>query len=882
MPAPARSCTTAARRPPTLPADFNVGGQSGGTGTYLLSSGKLTVGSAGNGDAVIGDGPGSGTFQQTGGTAVFSAGLTVASLFAGSGNFIVSGGTNTISGDTVIADGGVGAYTQSGGTATFDGKLTIANNFTASGTFALTGGSAVVKGEIDVGVGATTSGEFDFNAGGGSATLAGANATGPNFKIGIGGTGTLNDGGGQLKAANVAIGTENGGSGLVNISGAGAAFSMTTLSVGSFQSGSSTTGGVGNLVVSDGGYVSVAKTLTLNDYASADTNLKETFSGGISLNGGSLEIGGNKGGLAANTLQIDSGGLLSGHGVIAGGNNFNVTISKGGKIEAKDGLVVISGNVSGSGTIQIDNGATVEIVGLELDKNLNVTFQSGGTGKLILDSPRAFQGRITGLTDGDQIVLTSTGSATLPRQNEVVAATIRSSSKAGQSLLVAAGTDVTHLNYSFVVPVSGPTADPVLTGQANEKPHYFTVTSGGSGASNYTTLTLSSGSPIAQAMGLSQSGGLGGQFLTGAGIKIGIISDSFNVLGGEQADINNGLLPSKSNIIDLTSNAHLTSATLGGNAPDEGRAMAEIVHAIAPGATIVFQSPFAEPQNGINNQAAFAQAVQDLQAQHVQIIVDDLAYPGEPSIGGVINTAIDKAIRAGISYFTAAGNFRVPTKNPQGQTIIPALKIFGHQANHLADSVAAANWLGISNPPSLLNPYLQQVTEPFSSVGVNNSKPDLVGPDGGPTSVAFLTSLDPFFGTSAAAPAVAAVAALMDEANPQLDSNPLRIDNFLNFTAISDGEAGNVQGFGFINAPSAINKALLSQQYFFDPLSSAGPTLLTAAISQPFGSVATARWCSSSSRSTTRWSSPARRLSRSMTAAWRSTTPRRRNRPTRR
>ena len=397
---------------------LNVGGQSGGTGTYLLSSGKLTVGSAGNGDAVIGDGPGSGTFQQTGGTAVFSAGLTVASLFAGSGNFIVSGGTNTISGDTVIADGGVGAYTQSGGTATFDGKLTIANNFTASGTFALTGGSAVVKGEIDVGVGATTSGEFDFNAGGGSATLAGANATGPNFKIGIGGTGTLNDGGGQLKAANVAIGTENGGSGLVNIFGAGAAFSMTTLSVGSFQSGSSTTGGVGTLVVSDGGYVSVAKTLTLNDYASADTNLKETFSGGISLNGGSLEIGGNKGGLAANTLQIDSGGLLSGHGVIAGGNNFNVTISKGGKIEAKDGLLVISGNVNGSGTIQIDNGATVEIVGLELDKNLNVTFQSGGTGKLILDSPRAFQGRITGLTDGDQIVLTSTGSATLPRRTK--------------------------------------------------------------------------------------------------------------------------------------------------------------------------------------------------------------------------------------------------------------------------------------------------------------------------------------------------------------------------------------------------------------------------------------------------------------------------------
>ena len=45
--------------------------------------------------------------------------------------------------------------------------------------------------------------------------------------------------------------------------------------------------------------------------------------------------------------------------------------------------------------------------------------------------------------------------------------------------------------------------------------------------------------------------------------------------------------------------------------------------------------------------------------------------------------------------------------------------------------------------------------------------------------------------------------------------------------------------FGFLNAPAAIANALNSQQFFFDPLSSAGPTLLTAGISQPFGSVST-------------------------------------------
>jgi len=140
-----------------------------------------------------------------------------------------------------------------------------------------------------------------------------------------------------------------------------------------------------------------------------------------------------------------------------------------------------------------------------------------------------------------------------------------------------------------------------------------------------------------------------------------------------------------------------------------------------------------------------------------------------------------------------------------------------------------------------MDPYLQQLTEPFSSIGTNSSKPDVTAPDGGPTS--FLlppgSTLNPFFGTSAAAPAAAAVAALMMQANPQLEDNPTRLDNFLNFTAISDGEPANLQGFGFLNAPAAIADALNSQQFFFDPVSSAGPTLLTAGISQPFGSVST-------------------------------------------
>ena len=299
-------------------------------------------------------------------------------------------------------------------------------------------------------------------------------------------------------------------------------------------------------------------------------------------------------------------------------------------------------------------------------------------------------------------------------------------------------------------------------------------------------------------MGLNLSAGLGGQFLTGAGIKIGIISDSFNLntatgkenpitAGPAQADIKNGLLPSANDIIDLAAGKAVAD---GGH--DEGRAMAEIIHAIAPGATIVFQTPRVEPQ--ANNVAAFGQAVKDLQAQHVQIIVDDIGlFSGTPAThlvpepsdpAGAANRAIDAAVQSGISYFSAAGNLRL------GANGIPAFNIFGHNGNPHVETVAAANWLAVSSPPSLMNPYLQELTEPFSSIGTTSAKPDVTAPDGAPTS--FLlppgSPLNPFFGTSAAAPAAAAVAGLMMQANPQLEGNPTRLGNFLNFTAIGDGE----------------------------------------------------------------------------------------------
>jgi len=128
--------------------------------------------------------------------------------------------------------------------------------------------------------------------------------------------------------------------------------------------------------------------------------------------------------------------------------------------------------------------------------------------------------------------------------------------------------------------------------------------------------------------------------LTGAGIKIGIISNSFNVLGFAAAEEAAGLLPNVTVLQD---------GQTGDD--DEGRVMAELVHATAPNAQLYFYSA----DNGLTG---FAAGVGALQAAGCQIIVDDVQYGDEPMFqqAGVLDTAINDAVASGVDYFSAAGN----------------------------------------------------------------------------------------------------------------------------------------------------------------------------------------------------------------------------------
>ncbi len=299
--------------------------------------------------------------------------------------------------------------------------------------------------------------------------------------------------------------------------------------------------------------------------------------------------------------------------------------------------------------------------------------------------------------------------------------------------------------------------------------------------------------------------------LDGSGITIGVISDSFNTAktidtsGNPDTyatNIANGYLPSDVNVLKDYAKP---------NATDEGRALSQIIHAVAPGSDLAFHTS----SGGTD---VFSQGIQALAAAGADIIIDDTGYGYPPDAppdaplnlldveppNGLINQAITTVFNQGISYFTAAGN------NPP-DSLIP---IYGH-ANNPNALTAGAVYYG--NAESYSNKTFdvvveQGLLEPFSREGNPDSlKPDVVAPDG--LAISFNlgggspSNVNPgffdFFGTSASAPYTAAVAALLQQADPS--ATPTEIYDALRETADSPVSGFDSRlGFGLIQGDKAI------------------------------------------------------------------------------
>jgi hypothetical protein len=133
----------------------------------------------------------------------------------------------------------------------------------------------------------------------------------------------------------------------------------------------------------------------------------------------------------------------------------------------------------------------------------------------------------------------------------------------------------------------------------------------------------------------------------GTGVRVGVLSNGVAHLADSQASGNLG------NVTVLPGQE---------GCGDEGTAMLEIIHDLAPGAQLYFATGFTSP-------AQFAQNIRDLRAAGCDVIVDDLGYTSEtpfqngqaPNVtsttdSGLLIQAVNEVTTSGALYFSSAAN----------------------------------------------------------------------------------------------------------------------------------------------------------------------------------------------------------------------------------
>ena len=147
--------------------------------------------------------------------------------------------------------------------------------------------------------------------------------------------------------------------------------------------------------------------------------------------------------------------------------------------------------------------------------------------------------------------------------------------------------------------------------------------------------------------------------LDGSGVTVGILSDSFDrnplALTRAAGDVISGDLTGPGSPCGSATPAKILDDPEAAGS-DEGRAMAQIVHDLAPGADLSFATAF-------SGELQFADAIRGLATAGAQVIADDVTYLEEPFFqDGPVAVAANAVAAAGVSYFSAAGNDNVVDK----------------------------------------------------------------------------------------------------------------------------------------------------------------------------------------------------------------------------
>jgi Subtilase family len=220
--------------------------------------------------------------------------------------------------------------------------------------------------------------------------------------------------------------------------------------------------------------------------------------------------------------------------------------------------------------------------------------------------------------------------------------------------------------------------------------------------------------------------------LDGTGITVGVLSDSYDcypvyAANGVPADgnagyANNGFnttaagdaatgdLPTSVNVIEEATCMNY-GAPLQLPFGDEGRAMMQIVHDVAPGASLAFYT--AE-----NSEADFASGITQLASAGAKVIVDDVGYFDEPFFqDGLVAQAINAVVANGVAYFSSAGNNGVLAYNnntPNFSFVSSSSPNTGEKLLNFAASgapTATTTMLPVTIPPLIPGEFVVIVVE---------------------------------------------------------------------------------------------------------------------------------------------------------------------------